>query len=231
MSSNNLDKYENLAGDDLGLKPSTFEQAKFECSSLGKIFNKELSEDNKKEGLFKRLENIKNKNEEQLQVIQDQSKKQLDAIKDINISSKPLRIIDFFSTISEKAKKKKMNEIKLMDDWLDTAQLVCTKTDGKTKYEFNKFTFPSKFTLKIYCHDFTLQEAEDDQQKLQILINKISNNYNPLNETKKQEKEDTLKSAKKLFFIREDIIRAFKNGTFPYIDGFKVKRNQMKMKK
>ena len=118
-----------------------------------------------------------------------------------------------------------------MDDWLNTAQLVCTKTDGKTKYDFNKFTFPSKFTLKIYCHDFTLQEAEDDQQKLQILINKISNNYNPLNETKKQEKEDTLKSAKKLFFIREDIIRAFKNGTFPYIDGFKVKRNQMKMKK
>ena len=66
MSSNNLDKYELLTGEDLGLKPSTAEQAKFGYSPLGKIFNKGLSEDEKKEGLFKRLENIKDKNEEQI---------------------------------------------------------------------------------------------------------------------------------------------------------------------
>ena len=64
LSSNNLDKYELLTGEDLGLKPSTIEQTKFEYSPLGKIFNKGLSEDDKKEGLFKRLENIKDKNEE-----------------------------------------------------------------------------------------------------------------------------------------------------------------------
>ena len=63
-SSNNLDKHELLIGEDLGLKPSTIEQTKFEYSPLGKIFNKGLSEDDKKEGLFKRLENIKEKNEE-----------------------------------------------------------------------------------------------------------------------------------------------------------------------
>ena len=55
LSSNNLDKYEYLTGEDLGLKPSTIEQAKFEYYSLGKTFNKELSEDDKNEGLFKRL--------------------------------------------------------------------------------------------------------------------------------------------------------------------------------
>ena len=38
LSSNNLDKYEYLTGEDLGLKPSTLEQAKFEYSPLGKIF-------------------------------------------------------------------------------------------------------------------------------------------------------------------------------------------------
>ena len=64
LSSNNLDKYELLTGEDLGLKPSTVEQAKFEYSPLGKIFDKGLSEDEKKEGLFKRLENIKDKNKE-----------------------------------------------------------------------------------------------------------------------------------------------------------------------
>ena len=61
LSSNNLDKYEYLTGEDLGLKPSTVEQAEFEYSPLGKIFNKGLSEDDKKEGLFKRLENTKDK--------------------------------------------------------------------------------------------------------------------------------------------------------------------------
>ena len=67
LSSNNLDKYEYLTGKDQGLKPSTIEQAKFEYSPLGKIFNKGLSKDDKKEGLFKRLGIIKDKNEKQLQ--------------------------------------------------------------------------------------------------------------------------------------------------------------------
>ena len=64
LSANNLDKYELLTSEDLGLKPSTVEEAKFEYSPLGKIFNKGLSEEDKKEGLFKRLENIKDKKEE-----------------------------------------------------------------------------------------------------------------------------------------------------------------------
>ena len=64
LSSNNLDKYELLTGEDLGLKPSTIKQAKFEYSPLGKIFNKGLSEDDKKEAVLKGLKNIKDKNEE-----------------------------------------------------------------------------------------------------------------------------------------------------------------------
>ena len=71
LSSKNLDKYEYLTGEDLGLKPNTVEQAKFEYSPLGKVFNKGLNEEDKKEGILKRLENIKDKNEEQLK---DQSK-------------------------------------------------------------------------------------------------------------------------------------------------------------
>ena len=39
LSSNNLDKYEYLTGEDLGLKPSNIEQAKCEYSPLGKSFN------------------------------------------------------------------------------------------------------------------------------------------------------------------------------------------------
>ena len=52
LSSNNLGKYEYLTGEDLGLKPSTIEQTKFEYSPLGKIFNKGLDKvDQKKDCL------------------------------------------------------------------------------------------------------------------------------------------------------------------------------------
>ena len=74
QSSKNLDKVEYLTGEDLGLKPNTIEQARFEYSPLGKIFNKGLSEDDKEEGLFKRLKNIEDKNEEQLKRLSNANK-------------------------------------------------------------------------------------------------------------------------------------------------------------
>ena len=52
----------------------------------------------------------------------------------------------------------------------------------------------------------------------------LNKNYNPKNKIKAEEKRGTLKSAEKLFFIREEIIRAFKRGIFPYIDGFKIEK-------
>ena len=51
----------------MGYKRSEFEQAKFDYSPLGKFFNKGLKEEDKKEGLLKRLKNIEDKSEEQLE--------------------------------------------------------------------------------------------------------------------------------------------------------------------
>ena len=74
LSSNNLDKYELLTGEDLNLKPSTVEQAKFEYSPLGRIFNKALNKsEDKKEELLKRLKNIEDKNEKLLEIILKQT--------------------------------------------------------------------------------------------------------------------------------------------------------------
>ena len=102
LSSNNLDKYELLTVEDLGLKPSAIEQTKFEYLPLGKIFNKGLSEEDKKEGILKGLKNIKDKNEELINIfsatnkasknkINNQSKK---SIYDVNHSLAKLRNID-----------------------------------------------------------------------------------------------------------------------------------------
>ena len=74
LPSKNLDKYELLTGEDLDITPSIVEQAKFEYSPLGKIFKKGLSKADKKEGLFKRLENIKDKNDELLKTINTTNK-------------------------------------------------------------------------------------------------------------------------------------------------------------
>ena len=57
-----------------------------------------------------------------------------------------------------------------------------------------------------------------------MLINKLKKDYNPKNQININEKNDTIKSSRKLFFIRENIIRAFKRGIFPYIDGFKMEK-------
>ena len=57
-----------MTGKDLGLKPNTLEQVKFEYSPLGKIFNKGLNKDDQKEGLLNRLKNIEDKSKELLKV-------------------------------------------------------------------------------------------------------------------------------------------------------------------
>ena len=76
LSSNNLDKYEYSTGEDLGLKPSIVEQAKFEYSPFERVFNKGLDKDEEKEELFKRLKKYKNKdkNKEQLKLLSNANK-------------------------------------------------------------------------------------------------------------------------------------------------------------
>ena len=68
LSSGELEKYKYLTGEDLGYKPRVVEQAKLNYSSLGEAFNKVLKEDDKKEGLLKRLKNIENKTEKTVKI-------------------------------------------------------------------------------------------------------------------------------------------------------------------
>ena len=69
LSSGELEKYEYFIGEDLGYKQGIAEKAKFEYSSLGKVFNKGLDEKDKKERLRKRLKNVEDINKKQLKPI------------------------------------------------------------------------------------------------------------------------------------------------------------------
>ena len=104
LPSKNSDEYEYLAGEDLGLKPSTIEQARFDYSPLGKIFNKGLSENDKEEGLFEKLKNIEG-------MIKSKNKKESEPIKNEEESE----IIKDESTVADKKPK----QIMLLKDKLD----------------------------------------------------------------------------------------------------------------
>ena len=139
LSSNNLDKYEYLTGEDLGLKPSTIEQARFEYAPLGKRFNKGLSEDDKKERLFKRLKNIENKikdeNKEELEKIKDENKEELEPIKNEGQSE----ILKDELTVTDKKPKK----IVLLKYELD---FISKKFDSN-------FNSTGKYFLKKFAKD------------------------------------------------------------------------------
>ena len=140
-----------------------------------------LSEEDKKEGLFNRLENIKDKNEKQLQVIKDQGEKQLQELKNID-RNKTLKVIDKISKKNDEASKL-LPEFRKIDNTLNNAELVFTKTNGDI-YDFNHFSHPLKFIDKIYNYEINLDEEIEDQVNLQILMNKLSNNYDPRNPKK-----------------------------------------------
>ena len=76
LSSGKLDKYEYLTCEDLGYRPDLVQKAKFEYSPLGQVFNKGLDASEKQEGLLKRLKNIEDKTDNQLQAITDQKNNQ-----------------------------------------------------------------------------------------------------------------------------------------------------------
>ena len=119
LSFNNLDKYEYLTGGDLGLKPSTIEQAKCEYSPLGKVFTKGLKKEDKKEGLLKRLKNIEGKNEEQLKVLKDQSGKQpiISKVKNPNFNN-----VSFRNLLDAKSMKV-FNKVRNQDEIINCSQL------------------------------------------------------------------------------------------------------------
>ena len=76
--------------------------------------------------------------------------------------------------------------------------------------------FPLKFIEKIHNYEITLDEAINYQTELEILINKLDNDYKPRIPKKGKEKNNVLESARKLLDARKDIIGFFEKGTFPY---------------
>ena len=173
LSSNNLDKYEYLTGEDLGLKPSTIEQAKFEYSPLGKIFNIGLDKDDQKEGLFKRLKNIEDEQKNLTRGDDNESiyytpRSQMDSEHDKDedrktqekniIDTKQLNVFDYLKSLTQEAEDL-MEEIKDAVKDIDIYKLVFIGSN-KEKFDFNHFEMPLNSLLKIYNGQITLKRQK-----------------------------------------------------------------------
>ena len=90
LSSGKLDKYEYLTCEDLGYRPDPVQKAKFEYSPLDQVFNKRLDSNERQEGLIKRLKNIENKIDDQLDLIRDQGDRKLDLTGNFNTGTKSI---------------------------------------------------------------------------------------------------------------------------------------------
>ena len=111
--------------------------------------------------------------------------------------------------------KKLLSKFKKTDETLDNAELVCIKADG-SKYDFNCFLFRLKFTEKVHNCEITLDEARNNQTELRILINKLSNDYNPRISKKSKREKQSFRICKKIVCERLYYCFFFVKGTFPY---------------
>ena len=154
LSLNNLDKYELLTGEDLDLELSTVEQAKSEYSPLGKIFNKWLSEDDKKEGLFKRLDNIKDTNKE---------------------------LINRFSTTNKASKNKTNNQTKKLIYDVNHSFAKLRNIDDINKLSLDTmFNIMKEYHKKFNSLNTLKSQKENNKKPKQELLTNVGNIYNEL---------------------------------------------------
>ena len=203
LSSNNLDKYEYLTGEDLGLKPNTIEQARFEYSPLGKIFNKGLDKDeDKKEGLLKRLKNIEDKNEKLLEVKN-------------NTEGNIKEVTDFVDQPLSFEAKELIEEIKVIQKDVDYRKLKI-RGGNNVDYDFSDYKIFKELFRDLYYKETTIDDVETKQDEISAVI-AVLKNYAPRDNKYVEAKNKLLKNVKSFYEGREKIIEGFKNDIFLFI--------------
>ena len=145
-----------MTGEDLGLKPSTIEQAKFEYSPLGKIFNKGLSEDDKKEGILKRLKNIEDENKVKNKVEN----------KDIK------EVTDFVNQPLSFEAKELIDEIKVIQKDVDYRKLKI-KGGNNVDYDFSDYITFKELFRDLYYQETAIDDVEGKQDEFSAVISAL----------------------------------------------------------
>ena len=205
LSSNNLDKYEHLTGEDVGLKPTTIEQVKLKYSPLDKIFNKAL-----KVELLKRLKNIEGKNKEQLKVIKDELEKQtiISKVKNPNFNN-----LSFRNLLGDKSMKV-FNKIRDQDKTIDYSRLNFIGSHKKYHFTFRNFMSLGNLAENIYNGNVSLDAAKQEQRKMENMLENVID-YNPIKDVCKNQKRNILLNAREFCNGRKEVLIAFEENMFP----------------
>ena len=192
LSSGKIDKYEYLSGEEIlpSNQQQIIEQAKFTYSPLGKAFEK------------------------QTKTIEDQGKKQVDALESLKTPDKKLPSIKDFIP-KENLNPEIINEIKRIEEKeknVDKDDMVY-ESSNKT-YDFRKFKTIRAFGNEIRNNIIDLDEASYEQTQLLNSIKEFNKNTKPRNPELKKLKENVFYSVKALIDVREMVFKAFESVIF-----------------
>ena len=187
LSSGKLHKYEYLTGEDIlpSNQQQIIEQTKFTYSPLGKAFD------------------------EQMKTIEDQGKKQVDALNNLKPSDKDIIPESAFSSDES---RKELNKIMEIEKNADREKLIYRT--NKNTYDFRKFNTIRTFGEDIYNDKITLEEADENQSDLLGEIKNFNDKTRPQTFKKKQMKEDTLSTLNNFYDAREMVLNGFKSKIF-----------------
>ena len=143
---------------------------------------------------MKRLKNIEGKNEQQLDAIEDQGERKLEAIKSYDATNKSQKT-EFVSEKNQEAKEL-LNEVKEISRKNENKKFVCFPSNG-TLYNFNKFRDIKQPGNDIFNGQISIKQAKDEQNEMMEEITKLQN-YNPTNKQKIMFKEEVFNNARKL---------------------------------
>ena len=128
------------------------------------------------------------------------------------MDTKPPNVFDYLKSLSQNANDL-MDEINNADNDIDEYKLAFIGSN-REKFKFNSFRMPLSFLSAIYNGQISLKEAEFSQINLEKKIEELKFNYRRENAEEKEEINRVLIQANGLLEYRDEIIEAFKDGTF-----------------
>ena len=193
LSSGKIDKYEYLTGEEIlpSNQQQIIEQAKFTYSPLRKAFEK------------------------QTKTIEDQGKKQVDAVESLKPSDKELLPIKDFIP-KENLNTEIINEIKRIEEEekkVNRNKMVY-KATNKT-YDFRKFKTIRAFGSEIRNNAIHMDTANVEQINLTMHTKDFANKTKPRDPELKELKKEVLDSALALLQGRDIVYKTFQSGIFP----------------
>ena len=188
----------------MGYKPDVVLKAKFEYSPLGQVFNKGLDTSEKQVGLLKRLKNIEDKTDKQLEENKDN---QL-GVKSIGYTVR--------QELSQEAKymlEKLNNQEKLIN-----YKKLSFTGDNKKDYDFTNFSYLRELFRAIYYGEILISAVKREQDNFDDMI-KILKDYKPKKNDNKKKKGDLVVNAQNFYDGSEMIVSAFKHNILPIYSG------------